>query len=44
MGVWWQHDGELAARERIDRPELRAAFCQRGVLRQLEPDALPPNR
>jgi hypothetical protein len=26
---------------RIDRPELRAAFCQRGALRELDPNARP---
>jgi hypothetical protein len=30
-----------AARDRIDRSELRAVFCQRGALRELDPNALP---
>ena len=35
----WLFDGieDLEARERIDRPELRAVFCQRGALRELGP-------
>ncbi len=37
QGAWLM--GGLASpesKERIDRPELRAAFCQRGVLRELD--------
>ena len=30
-----------ALRERIDRSELRAAFCRRGVLHVLDPNAMP---
>ena len=30
--------GPPGARERIDRPELRAVFCQRGALRELDPN------
>jgi hypothetical protein len=39
LGAWqsaWAMVGEgsLEARERIDRPELRAVFCQRGALQE----------
>ena len=32
-----------AAKERIDRRELRAALCRRGILHVLDPDAKPAN-
>ncbi len=35
--------GAAGARERIDRLELRRVFCQRGALKELAPDDLPPN-
>jgi hypothetical protein len=37
-GSWYTASlaGPPGARERIDRPELRAAFCQRGALRELD--------
>ncbi|HEY5958978.1 MAG TPA: hypothetical protein VIV60_20605, partial [Polyangiaceae bacterium] len=40
-GAWLFPSNQVAtaARERIDRPELRAAFCQRGALRVLDADA-----
>jgi hypothetical protein len=46
LGAWataWQRigAGDPGARERIDRPELRAVFCQRGALRELDPNAMP---
>jgi hypothetical protein len=39
-GAWtgaeaYEYDGTEAERERIDRPELRAAFCARGILGEL---------
>ena len=37
-GLGWETPG---ARKRIDRPELRAVFCQRGALRALNPNARP---
>lgn len=48
LGAWegtWAGlvTGTAEARERIDRPELRAVFCQRGALRELAADAMPPN-
>jgi hypothetical protein len=48
LGAWegaWATlgTGSAGARERIDRPELRAVFCQRGALKELARDALPPN-
>jgi hypothetical protein len=38
QGAWLDLGGvgETEARERIDRPELRAALCARGVLQELE--------
>jgi hypothetical protein len=41
MGVGFGSTKSQESKERIDRPELRAAFCQRGVLRALDPDASP---
>jgi hypothetical protein len=37
QGAWYMGSslGPTGARERIDRPELRAVFCQRGALRDL---------
>jgi hypothetical protein len=35
--------GPAGAKERIDRPELRAVFCQRGALKELGPGAMPPS-
>ena len=48
LGAWEGAWGGLGARpvelrERIDRPELRFVFCHRGALKQLAPNALPPN-
>jgi hypothetical protein len=40
----WQRvipDQNLDLRQRIDRPELRAVFCQRDALHQLDPNAMP---
>jgi hypothetical protein len=37
QGAWLiPAEGNPEARERIDRPELRAVFCQRGALQELE--------
>jgi len=43
-GAWmtWEMAGADVERQRFDRPELRAAFCQRGALQVLDPDAMPP--
>lgn len=44
LGAWLNatsSDPTLA--ERIDRPELRAAFCQRGALSELDPEAQAPD-
>jgi hypothetical protein len=43
QGAWGLSLADTASAERIDRPELRAAFCQRGALRELEEGALPPD-
>jgi hypothetical protein len=39
-GSWYTASlaGPPGARERIDRPEIRAALCQRGALRELDPN------
>ena len=42
-GAWGAFAGTAEARERIDRPEFRAVFCQRAALRELAADAMPPN-
>jgi len=44
QGAWGLDLSNAAGAERIDRPELRAAFCQRGALRELQAEALPPDR
>jgi hypothetical protein len=49
LGAWqgaWMFPGmtgreDPGARARIDRPELRAVFCQRGALRELDPGDPP---
>jgi hypothetical protein len=33
--------GLTELRERIERPEFRSVFCQRGVLQQLDPETVP---
>ena len=47
QGAWGVTDlGDPAAREaaeRIDRPEFREVFCQRGALRELDPGTPPPD-
>lgn len=48
LGAWqaaWfdTTSSDPAPAERIDRPELRAAFCQRGAMGELDPEALPPD-
>ena len=47
QGAWGVADlGDPAAREaaeRIDRPEFREVFCQRGALRELDPGTPPPD-
>jgi hypothetical protein len=45
QGAWWGSASmeDPRARERIDRPEIRAVFCQRGALRELDPDASFPS-
>lgn len=39
MGLMAGDDAE--SRERIDRPELRATFCQKGALHEIDPNAVP---
>ena len=44
LGAWkqgWGLVGKRLERKRINRPELRAVFCQRGALRALDPNARP---
>ncbi|HEY6723040.1 MAG TPA: hypothetical protein VI197_03385 [Polyangiaceae bacterium] len=48
LGAWqaaWfdTTSSDPAPAERMDRAELRAAFCQRGAMRELDPEALPPD-
>jgi hypothetical protein len=40
QGAWggWASGGDSELRARIDRPELRAALCERGALRELDAD------
>lgn len=43
-GAWVSFDlDDPELEERIDRPELRAVFCQRGALRELSPTSPPPD-
>ena len=45
QGVWCGLDwGDPELARRIDRPELREVFCQRGALGELDPAAPPPDR
>jgi len=44
QGAWGLALTNAEGAERIDRPELRAAFCQRGALRELAVGAVPPDR
>jgi hypothetical protein len=44
QGAWFgTTSSDPTPAERIDRSELRAAFCQRGALRELNPEAQPPD-
>jgi hypothetical protein len=43
MGMGVSQPETAPLRERIDRPELRAAFCRRGIMHVLDPNARPAN-